>query len=341
MRERACRRLAFNSLLGFLTWAGAQLPTASAQLTAEDSLEVAKLEQRHERSPRNREVRIELAKRYLAMGRGQQAADLVDGYLTTRHASPTLYSIVALGNALSGKLDVAHRTLTTGIAAYPYSEQLYRARLNLGLAEGRHRSPEALLALPDSVAPQGVRLELAAGMALDSGRLVDGLLHAEHAYYLLGHDFDANLAVRVREVYDRMLNAQSRDWDWGVTSYPDTSWRALYLSALQDATKRVLESELKFENLFETYAALRVATLRMFAARGGLALADEPLLVDLYVMDRAGHLDASTSAMLGTGSRFLVDRLNTTYGEAANAADLYIAERWAQDVDAYLEQSGL
>ena len=253
----------------------------TGQVSAEDSLATAELERRHERHPRNREVRIALAERYLHQGRGRDAAGLIDGYLTTRFASPMLYGMVGAGLAIEGDIDAALETVNTGLAAYPYSTPLYYARLQLRAIRDGLRRPGDFLGLPDSVAPEGVRLEAAASVALDSALLVEGLLYAEHAYYLLGGDFDPTLSARIRRVYDGMLNRAATDRAWNVAAYPDTSWRRAYLQALTDAADRVAEAREQFDDGLEAYGSMRAAGLRLFARRGHLARTPEPLLVDL------------------------------------------------------------
>lgn len=312
----------------------------AGQVSAEDSSATVELERRHERHPRNREVRVALAERYLRQGRGREAAGLIDGYLTTRFASPTLYGMVGAGLAIEGDVDGALETVTTGLAAYPYSIPLYHARLQLrGIRDGL-RHPDEFLGLPDSVAPEGVRLEAAANVALDSALLVEGLLYAEHAYYLLGDDFDPTLSTRIERVYDGMLDRAASDRPWNVAAYPDTSWRRAYLQALTDAAERVAEARERFGDDFEAYGAMRAAGLRLFAERGHLRRTPEPLLVDLYVLDRAGHLGASTARMLALGHPSGHLHLLYTFETGAREAEEYIANQWAADVDAYLGAVG-
>ena len=283
---------------------------------------------------------MQLAAKYLEIGRGAEAVELVDGYLTTRHASPTLYGVVAAGHVQAGDVERADAVLATGIAAYPYSMGLRRGRLQLRIASDSLGKPDEVLALSDSVAAKSLRLEAAADLAFDSLRLVEGLLYAEHAYVLLARYFDTELADRCRLVYQAMVNASSPSKSWAVAEYPDTSWQAAYLASLRSAAERVGESRALYDDALAAYASLRAAALRIFAERGHLARAPDPLLVDLFVLDRAGHLEATTALMLIGSDPLMAMKYVESFGESGAAAETYVLERWADEVDAYLERVG-
>lgn len=322
-----------------MAW-GSVPSTALGQVVSLDTSGLAKLEARQQRNPRNRQLRITLANYYLMLGRGREAEGLVDGYLRTRHASPELFTIVAAGQALDDRTAEALETLDTGLEAYPYAKRLERLRLNIYLARGAFPTAAAVLALPDSFAGRGLRLEAAAEIALAQRDYVEGLLLAEEAHYVLGGDLTSGLAAEQRDAYARLLTAAADDRIAARESRVDTSWQAAYLAALGDAAKAVAATRADLPADLVAYAKLRTAALRLFVERGNLYRSRRPLLVDLYVMDRAGFLEVSSADMLAAdGALGGTPEVLRFYPRKSLELTEYLGGGWAADVEAFLARA--
>ena len=231
-----------------------------------------------------------------------------------------------------GQDSAARQTLLEGLETYPHALRLLRIaplqalqddRLTLAAIEGDRRFPAAL------------RYELRAGYAFRQNDFATGLLEAERASYLYGDDgaLSPEVMQAVAEVYARLLSADAPPPSRSRSA--DDGFAERYTQAFYLAAEKLRESGMKDLSRLGAVAKLRTVALRLFVRDGGLAAYPEPMLIDLYVLDRAGHLETATALQLGW--MFPRERLAFEQAHPGEVARMraYIAEDWRTAADAY------
>lgn len=232
-----------------------------------------------------------------------------------------------------GRDSTAAATLREGLTTYPHAVRLLRiAPTEAALAgaltpadiEAERRYPPALHA------------ELKALVAFRQNRHATGLLEAERAaYQYLGrHDLGLVTKKAIAEVYARMLTQKPN----ATPSFaaPGIDFDEAYEHAYAGAAARLRAGGLDTLNQLEQVAKLRAVALRLFVRDGGLARWPDPMLVDLYVLDRAGHLETATALQLGWMAPNELLELERSAPTRVLRARTYIEEDWRAAVDAYL-----
>ena len=82
-------------------------------------------------------------------------------------------------------------------------------------------------------------------------------------------------------------------------------------------------------------AKLRAVALRLFVREGGLARWPDPMLIDLYVLDRAGHLETATALQLAWLAPAEALRFERAAVGPVSRARRYMAEDWRDAADAW------
>ena len=233
-------------------------------------------------------------------------------------------------------------TIGEGHTAYPYSTRLGFAHGKLML-EDTTTSATAFASLTLSPAAQ---TQLRSWLAFRQNHWVDGLLELERAYYL---DRDEPLPSELRSAATTAFNLLAFSPDRLPKTDSAQAFQIAYAQSLRraagllrevplDTTDRYVRTHQQY-NPATQFPKLRVVALRDFADRGLLGTYNDPLLVDLYVLDRAGHLEAATQ---GFTEAFLPGAAESRAPKSPErlAAEKYMRERWARDVQEALAGVG-
>lgn len=236
-----------------------------------------------------------------------------------------------------GNSEAAQKTLVEGFSRYPYAENLARLVGEQQLKENTTRS-----AVLKSKYPTNIRFEFAAKLAFKQGDVITGLLDAEQAYY--SHDklqLDTSLRRQLLDFYRGLLLAKGETGQLVSSSmYADSSFAKAYLTCLSEAAKKVYnaadqpEKELFGDGHYLT--RLRVSALRIYADRGFLARWRHPLLIDLYVLDKAGHFDETSLLLLDLLTYESLERYQKQNPGKIQQAVTYLNEEWGSEVDRFL-----
>ena len=251
--------------------------------------------------------------------------------------SPRWFVLMAEAERAGGQPQRAAQLLEEGRAAYPYSNRLRVADGLLRIDRGQLSSRAEVLALD---LPAAARYELAAELALRDGDYLRASLDAERAYYLSEGQVDAQRLVRsCMGVYALLLEANSCEGPT-LSGYASGSLEEAYARSVRHVVRRAHSAPAATSSLAAdgghaaAYAAFRARVLRHFAAEGHLGRFDDPVLTDLYVLDRAGYLAWATEAMLLGGDPDSYRRFVDRDPGLARDARAYMASRWARDVEA-------
>ena len=257
-----------------------------------------------------------------------------------------------------GEAAAAERVLAQGLRIYPHALRLQRLVAERRLGEGEFSDRAAALGSPYA---EALRFELAALVAFRQNDWAQGLLDAERALYAFPDDGSTGrlpetvgqeLRDALERVYDDLLGGndgvarlRSR-----LAAVPDTALARVYgesalaarelLAADQawvgESRQPVAGARTPEPDWLARAARLRTLTLRLFADRGGLSRWPDPLLVDLYVLDRAGHLEVATALRLGVMRPRERLRYEQTHAGAVARARAYVRDTWATEVTARL-----
>ena len=236
----------------------------------------------------------------------------------------------------TGRDSLAAETLREGLATYPHAVRLQRlapmaAALRGELTEadisGRRRYPDAL------------RYELRALLAFRQNLPATALLEAERASYR--YTGANGLAVETRravaEAYGRLLRDTSAAA--GPIGAPGVTFEEAMRRAYASAGARLRTGRgLDTLSSLRAVAKLRAVALRLFVREGGLARWADPMLVDLYVLDGAGHLETATALRLGWMAPAELLALEQTEPGRVLRARTYMAEEWRAAADAWRER---
>ena len=235
------------------------------------------------------------------------------------------------------KPEAAQEVLVEGFSRYPYAENLARL-VGARELEGNATRNSFL----KSKYPTNIRFEFAAKLAFKQGDIVSGLLDAEQAFY--SHDklqLDTALRRELLQFYRSLLLAKGEtDKLVPSTMYADSSFAKAYLDCLSEAARKVYDAaEESGGEIFggQNYLTrVRVSALRIYADRGHLARWQHPLLIDLYVLDKAGYFDETSMVLLDLLTFDLMDAYQKANPGKIQQAVQYLNESWGNDVDAFL-----
>lgn len=236
-----------------------------------------------------------------------------------------------------GKPEAARKELVNGFSRYPYAENLARLVGGQQLDSTATRS-----ALMKSKYPPNVRFELAAKLAFKQGDVISGLLDAEQAFYSDDKlQLDTSLRRELLSFYRTLLLARGETTALVPSGmYADSSFAKAYLDCLSEAARKVYSAaELSESKIFEDQfylTRLRISALRIYAERGHLGRWQHPLLIDLYVLDRAGYFDESTMILLDLLTPEIVTAYQKENPGKIQLAVKYMDEDWGNDVDAFI-----
>ncbi len=245
-----------------------------------------------------------------------------------------------------GQDSAAEQTLVEGIATYPHAVRLMRLRGEEALASGQSYKA---IAASSTRYPESLLAELSALSAFRDGDNVLGLLEAERAAYLHpeGDELGQLTKRAIVDVYT--------DWLVGgeafgtIATVPDSSTihqtspepslptlTKAYARAMTEAAEMLRTSTPDTIGQLAYLGKLRAVTLRLFAQRGGLAKFPDPTLIDLYVLDRAGHLETATALQLGWMAPAELLQLEQTQPGRVLRTRTYMADDWRAAADAYV-----
>ncbi|MFK8057888.1 MAG: hypothetical protein AB8F78_17305 [Saprospiraceae bacterium] len=235
------------------------------------------------------------------------------------------------------KPEAAQQALVEGFSTYPYAENLARLVGNQQL-EGNATRNTFLKAKY----PTNVRFELAAKLAFQQGDVISGLLDAEQAFYSDDKlQLDTDLRKQLLVFYRGLLLAKG-DTEGFVSNeiYADSSFAKAYLDCLSDAARKVYKAaELSEGEIFDNQfylSRVRVSALRIYAEKGHLGRWQHPLLVDLYVLDKAGYFDEASMILLDLLDPEVVEAYQKENPGKLRQTVKYLNEDWANDVDAFI-----
>ncbi len=232
-----------------------------------------------------------------------------------------------------GQDSAAYKTLAEGLSTYPHAVRLLRLAPSRALLRD---SLSLATVEADRRYPQPLRYELKAGLAFRQNDFATGLLEAERASYLYadgGDELGVETKQAVAEVYARLLTSGITEADTPVDTSADFS--ATYARAFRLAAEKMRAGGLDSLSDLAAVAKLRAVALRLFVREWGLARWPDPMLVDLYVLDRAGHLETATALQLGwMFPKELLALEQTRPGEVLRTRT-YIKEDWRAAADKY------
>lgn len=236
-----------------------------------------------------------------------------------------------------GQDSAAYRTLAEGLATYPHAVRLLR----LGPTRAMLRDSLSLLAVQaDRRYPDALKYELRAGFAFRQNDFATGLLEAERASYVYGGGDDLGVETKraVAEAYARLLTTATVGGPTRSSTVAiDTSadFAETYARAFRQAADKMRAGGLDSLTNLMAVAKLRAVALRLFVREGGLARWPDPMLIDLYVLDRAGHLETATALQLGWmfPNELLV--FEQMHPQEVLRTRTYIAEDWRAAADRY------
>ncbi len=259
------------------------------------------------------------------------ASQALNRALNLAPPSPLWFALMYTYHRQLNHQTAAQDVLNSGIAVYPYSTQLHYLRGLTQLKAGTLPNRAAILA---ASLPRSVKYLLASELAKQHNDPIYAALDAERAYYLQQADFtQAIAATRMAELYVQQHKLIEQDSAAHLAAaYPAGSFEAAYAASVRAA---VAQHE-PLEFLLEHIPQLRVQTLRHFARAGKLGRFPDPLLVDLWVLDQAGYLAWATRDLLLPQDR----AGSTSPPQQAQRARDYMTQRWAQDVDHWLDRVG-
>ncbi len=254
-----------------------------------------------------------------------------------------------LGEELNAQL-----VLKEGIDTYPFSNRLAMAyaRQTFLRAERLPTDEE----IEKMKLPVVAKVQVKALIAFWQKDLIRGLLETERAHYLAPDELiDAELA---KEYLTTSAQFSLSYWEGDCGSgsgpnhikYETGSFEQLYLNSIAQAVRKVnklyQDSSLNqgqenkdFAISLKWLADVRVATLRDFVNRGHLGRFQDPMLVDLYILDKAGHLKGATAQLFLKTPAFYSQEVKEellVMMPEMTAAQRYMDTQWSDDVDAFL-----
>lgn len=255
----------------------------------------------------------------------------------------------AMGKELNAQL-----VLKDGVKMYPYSNRLAMAfaRQTILKAERLPTYEE----IEELKLPSVAKVQVKALVAFRQNDYVTGLLATERAHYLAPDELiDAELAetyfIKSVELSLSFYNgdcgqgSMRKPLSYEPGSFEDVYWGSMVKSIrtlnklLQDSSIQRLNEIDRTAFFINKVVDIRVATLRNFVVDGHLGRFQDPMLVDLHILDKAGHLKGATAQLfLKSPKTFSVahkDDLTAMLPQIA-AAQQYMDTQWSKDVDAFL-----
>jgi len=249
---------------------------------------------------------------------------------------PAWYTLMAelqlqRSNPLSARMIIEE-----GREAYPYSSELAVWALGFDLADKRITTLDEVIA---SDYPLVARCRVGMKLAIQTKDYVRALLLAERGAYADGVTaYETEAAAALATIQMALLDT-TRNHEFAATwlDVPDTSMQHLYTRCLLEAADAIAKQGGDRTFIHDHLAVLRSATLRLFADRGYLARYPDPTLVDLYVLDRAGHVEATTAVLYSNYEADLFYKYRKRNRRDLRLAENYRLEDWGDDVDAFLD----
>ena len=243
-----------------------------------------------------------------------------------------------------GKDAEAFQVIKDGKEVYPFSNRLALAYArNTVLKKGTPTTEE----VEELDLPPMAKVQLNALIAFKQKDLVKGLLETERAHYLAPEELlDQELSNQYLQALFNFSVAYLDDDQVkspSYISYPEGSFENLYLKSTESAVRaynthhanEIPEGVLALVRL----ADIRTSSLRDFVKKGHLGRFQDPMLVDLYILDDANHLRGATLLMymnsIGQITSFDTEAIAPYLNEMA-AAQQYMDTKWGADVDEFL-----
>ncbi len=321
-------------------------PSASISATQAAQLQdLGLLAQRLQRQAveRERSISVDLRSASLAFDRGEVllAYRLLSDLSSRTFLNSAAIELLYRCHVHFGESDAARAVLQQGIQTYPHAIRLQRLLAEVQLDSAAFTTRASVLA---SDYPEALRYEIAALQAFRQNNWLGTLLDAERASYAYASasSVDGGLGVPLRtalgELYAQLWSTTESTSSLSFPEQADTAFAQVYTRALLDAQAAMRADSAASRELswLRQLARLRAITLRIFASRGGLARWPDPLLVDLYVLDRAGHLETATTlqlAWLRPNDALVFEQ--TEPGQVLRARE-YMASTWSREVAARL-----
>ena len=235
----------------------------------------------------------------------------------------------------TGRDSLAAETLREGLATYPHAVRLQRLAPMAMALRGELTGADITAARRY---PAALKYELRALLAFRQNLPTTALLEAERAAYLYtgGNSLAAETKQSVAAAYAHLLQVPASAPE--PIGAPDLTFEEALGRAYAAAAFR-LHSGGGLDSLssLAAVAKLRAVALRLFVREGGLARWPDPMLVDLYVLDRAGHLETATALQLGWLAPAELLALEQAQPTRVLRARTYMAEDWRAAADAYAE----
>ena len=249
----------------------------------------------------------------------------------------------ALGDDLNAQL-----VIKEGIKVYPFSNRLALAHARQTVLK-RDRLPSDE-ELDKMKLPAVAKVQVKALLAFRQNDFIRGLLETERAHYLAPDELlDTELAQKYLQTSYNFSVAYVED-DCGTGSIPNHV--PYQTGTFEDVYLRSVESAVRTYNTHQKdslgdirqlvrLSEIRTTILRDFVKKGHLGRFQDPMLVDLYILDNADHL---TSATLGMFLKSLgpidseSEQQISPYLPKIAAAQQYMDTQWSKDVDAFLER---
>ena len=324
-------------LLAVLFCFGVSLPAPRAQdsVGATDPGSIAlRLQTRQRTAGIDYEAQLLAAERAYARGDFGAAAARLDALAERTFLDSRAIELTYRVLRATGRDSAAVATLREGLSTYPHAVRLLRINPMEAALRDELTAEEVAT---DRRFTDALRAELNAVLAFRQNRSATALLEAERASYLYDgrNELAASTKQAVAEVYAHALSRKP-DTTLLPIAAPDLSFDEAYGRAFAQAAARLQTGGgLDSTGQLEQVAKLRAVTLRLFVREGGLGRWPDPMLLDLYVLDRAGHLETTTMLQLAWLAPEEALALERTQPARVGRARRYMREDWREAADAY------
>ena len=311
---------------------GASLPAAFSQQAAPGDIAL-QLQRRSQRAGVDYDAQLLRAERAYVAGDYAAVSARLEALSEHTFLDSRAIELAYRTQRATGRDSTAAATLREGLATYPHavrllriapSEAALRDELTLAQVIGDRRYPDAL------------KYELKAVLAFRQNRPYTGLLEAERAAYLYegGNELGDMTRQAVAETYARLLTQAPEAV--AAIAEPGISFDEAYGRAFAQGAARLRSGGgLDTMGRLKQVAKLRAVALRLFVREGGLARWPDPMLVDLYVLDKAGHLETATMLQLAWLAPEELLGLEQAAPGRVLRARRYMREEWRAAADAY------
>lgn len=277
------------------------------------------------------------AELFLADDKFGEAQEVLAKAAVLKAPNSDWYLLLAKSHAGLGQQAEMMKTLRDGQKMYPFSAAL-GATLSLQMIADA--APANFAQLQELPLPKVGKEMATAVWCYTHKEPVEGMLQTLKAYYSGGQN---RLPVEVLAGFDeasKQVFSGSLDekYEGAIVGneLAEVYGRSLVVAAKalrQDSTAGV-----RCEGNLRELVCLHKAALRHFADRSGLSRFPDPLLVDLYLLDKAGYLDWAYYELFAPLYPKEYVALQKEFPAKAAAAKTYIGGQWANDVAAWLSR---